>query len=61
MFDEDEASPESKAIMAEMEKVYESSPIPKRYLISPPKKLEALPEILLTPPEKQSQLLQRRV
>ena len=49
MFHEDEVSPESKAIMAEIEKVYASSPIPKSYLISPLKKLEALPEILLTP------------
>ncbi|KAL7536128.1 hypothetical protein ACHAXR_006937 [Thalassiosira sp. AJA248-18] len=47
--DENEASPESKAIMREMDKVYESSPIPKSYLNSPPKKALVLPEIVLDP------------
>eukprot|EP00571_Detonula_confervacea_P014559 CAMPEP_0172308604 /NCGR_PEP_ID=MMETSP1058-20130122/9143_1 /TAXON_ID=83371 /ORGANISM="Detonula confervacea, Strain CCMP 353" /LENGTH=827 /DNA_ID=CAMNT_0013021055 /DNA_START=69 /DNA_END=2552 /DNA_ORIENTATION=+ len=45
--DEKEASPESRQIMAEMERVYHSSPIPKSYLKSPPKKSPVLPEIVL--------------
>jgi len=49
VLDEEEASPESRAIMAEMKQVYQSSPIPKSYLASPPKKSPALPEIVLHP------------
>ena len=47
--DESEASPESRRIMAKMEQVYQSSPIPKDYLNTPPKKSPALPEIVLHP------------
>jgi kinesin family protein 2/24 len=47
--DENEASPESRAIMEEMEQIYQSSPIPESYLNSPPKKLQLLPEIVLRP------------
>ena len=45
--DEKEASPESKAIMAEMEQIYESSPIPSSYINSQPKKTQILPEVVL--------------
>ena len=47
--DENEASPESRAIMEEMEQIYQSSPMPESYLKSPPKKLQVLPEIVLRP------------
>ena len=52
--DENEASPESKAIMAEMEQIYESSPIPNSYLNSPPKKAQVLPVIVLHQPKQTS-------
>lgn len=47
--DEKEASPDTKAIMAEMEQIYDSTPIPNSYLNSPPKKAQVLPEIVLHP------------
>ena len=47
--DESKASPESRRIMAKMERVYQSSPIPTAYLNTPPKKSLALPEIVLHP------------
>eukprot|EP00579_Thalassiosira_antarctica_P008625 CAMPEP_0201884998 /NCGR_PEP_ID=MMETSP0902-20130614/17664_1 /ASSEMBLY_ACC=CAM_ASM_000551 /TAXON_ID=420261 /ORGANISM="Thalassiosira antarctica, Strain CCMP982" /LENGTH=824 /DNA_ID=CAMNT_0048414021 /DNA_START=149 /DNA_END=2623 /DNA_ORIENTATION=- len=49
ILDEEEASPESRKIMEEMEQIYESSPIPKSYLNSPPKKSQVLPDIVLNP------------
>lgn len=45
--DENEASPESKAIMAEMDHIYRSSPVPNSYINSPPKMTLVLPEIVL--------------
>ena len=47
--DEKEPSPKSKAIMEEMNRIYQSAPIPESYLASAPKKLQTLPEILLIP------------
>jgi len=47
--EEAEASPESRKIMEEMEQIYQSSPIPKTYINSPPKISQALPEIVLDP------------
>ena len=45
--DERRASPESRQIMAESKDIYESSPIPKSYLNSPPKKSPVVPKIAL--------------
>ena len=53
--DENEASPESRAIMEEMEQIYQSSPMPESYLKSPPKKLQVLPEIVLRPKQTKSE------
>jgi kinesin family protein 2/24 len=55
--DENEASPESRAIMEEMDQIYQSSPMPKSYLTSPPKKLQLLPEIVL--PTKQTSMTEK--
>lgn len=47
--DSKEASPKSRAIMEEMNRIYQLAPIPESYLTSAPKKLPMLPEILLIP------------
>jgi len=47
--DSKEASPKSKAIMEEMNRIYQSAPMPENYHTSAPKKLPVLPKILLIP------------
>jgi len=49
VLDEEEASPNSRKIMEEMEQIYELSPIPKSYLNSRAKRSQVLPEIVLNP------------
>ncbi|KAL3822227.1 hypothetical protein ACHAXA_000667 [Cyclostephanos tholiformis] len=55
--DENEASPESRAIIDEMDQIYQSLPMPESYLMSPPKKLQLLPDIVL--PSKQTSMSEK--